>query len=265
MIASLRYRPVKNERCCAVVPIYRSHGEGLEGFNMRQSARALNYCDIYVVHPETVDPKWMISIFPSARSVPLPNGWFESIHAYSELCLTVAFYELFKDYNYILILQTDAILLRDDLSYWTDQNYDYIGAPIGATINVYDSSIVDGLVPHNSYFRRIVPKGVVGNGGLSLRRVSACIDVLSRHRKVAEKFIRGRLAEDIFFMFCGLSASSFVVPNEVVASKFSLEHDPEGYMSFNQMLPFGLHAWERLAKTYWTRHFNAAGLVPERD
>jgi hypothetical protein len=260
-----RYQPIESEQCCAVIPIYRPYEEGLEGFNLRQSAKVLNKWDTFVVHPESIDPGWVIKIFPQARPVGLANTWFESIYRYSELCLTAAFYELFLKYKYILILQADAILLRDELGYWTSQNYDYIGAPIGASIMVNDSSIIDGLVPGNSYFRRIVPKGVVGNGGLSLRRVSACVEVLVKYRPVAENFVRAKLAEDIFFMFCGLSAPSFVVPNEVVASKFSLEHDAKEYMDFNQCPPFGLHAWEKLAYPYWTHYFNTVGLVPGRD
>ena len=56
------------------------------------------------------------------------DTYFESIYGYNQLMLNVEFYEAFSK-KYILIYQTDAFIFKDDLNYWCEKDYDYIGAP----------------------------------------------------------------------------------------------------------------------------------------
>ena len=62
----------------------------------------------------------------------------------------------------MLVHQTDAIVFRDEFLEWCDKGYDYIGAPWFAGDTVSDDNALVG----------------VGNGGLSLRRISSFTAVL---------------------------------------------------------------------------------------
>lgn len=84
----------------------------------------------------------------------------------------------------MLIYQLDAYLFKDELSYWCDQNYSYVGAPF-----LHRTLLSFFLTSLNKRFREIglsfqilfSPKfqwAGVGNGGLSLRNIADCLSVL---------------------------------------------------------------------------------------
>jgi hypothetical protein len=87
-----------------------------------------------------------------------------------------------------------------------------------------------------------------GNGGLSLRRISAVQSVLSEYKELAA-FFRGYgvgIGEDIFFSVVGRVAEHFQVANEITASRFAITDKFEEWIQFNKgQLPFGFHAWYR--------------------
>jgi uncharacterized protein DUF5672 len=99
-----------------------------------------------------------------------PDHYFVSDIAYSALLVTPEFYEAFVDYRFILIYQLDSLVFADSLLDWCAKGYDYIGAPwfdvdFGAGFSVDFSE-----------------HPAVGNGGFSLRRVDAFLDVLASRR-----------------------------------------------------------------------------------
>lgn len=55
--------------------------------------------------------------------------YFDSRKSYNELMLSVDFYRSFREYQYMLIYQLDAFVFEDQLEYWCNKGYDYIGAP----------------------------------------------------------------------------------------------------------------------------------------
>ena len=127
--------------------------------------------------------------------------------------------------------------------------YDYIGAPIGRYAPTW----------HAVGAR-------VGNGGISLRRVSACLRMLDRH----EDWLYGDLpmqeaffaCEDAFFGACGRWDTTFRVPDVSTALEFAvqdcLQHAAkrmrEGWR------PFGCHAWLAGAeKEVWKSVIEAEG------
>ena len=90
--------------------------------------------------------------------------YFSSVKGYNQLMLTIDFYKRFLEYQYILVYQLDAWVFRDELDYWCDQGYDFIGAPVYNYLG-------------NGKYAKENP--FVGNGGFSLRKLSYCIKVLS--------------------------------------------------------------------------------------
>jgi hypothetical protein len=76
----------------------------------------------------------------------------------------------------------------------------------------------------------------VGNGGFCLRRPQACISLLEEFpetRKRFMDFVQKEMGEDIFFAAAGAQSLNFKIPNERVASTFSLEMLPEWYFKAN--------------------------------
>ena len=56
--------------------------------------------------------------------------YFASREAYSQLCLSEKLYNYFAStHEFMLILQTAAIIFRDELDFSCCQPWDYIGAP----------------------------------------------------------------------------------------------------------------------------------------
>jgi hypothetical protein len=88
-------------------------------------------------------------------------SFFRSVGAYSNLLLTRGFYEAFAGYDYILIYQFDCLVFSDRLREWCEAGYDYIGAPW-----------------FESHTDPSLELAKVGNGGLSLRRVSSFLAVI---------------------------------------------------------------------------------------
>ncbi len=112
------------------------------------------------------------SLILSRSSFPyknFPDQYFESVQTYSRLLLTPMFYEAFLDYDYILIYQPDALVFSDELLNFCQAGYDYIGAPI---------------FRKNTNGRPEFSR--IGNGGMSLRKVSSFLAVLNSKRYIDE-------------------------------------------------------------------------------
>ncbi|MDR0498179.1 MAG: FkbM family methyltransferase, partial [Holophagales bacterium] len=160
-------------------------------------------------------------------------------------------YEKFDAYEFILICQTDAIILRDELDYWCEQEYDYIGSPWPPTMSIGEETVITD------------PKYRVGNGGLSLRRINKCIELLNEFsepapdfyvkNKLPDFYVKNKLdSEDVFFAVHGYISNNFSIPSELVASKFSLDIRPDYFYELNShYIPMGGHAWFRHGLEFW--------------
>ena len=80
----------------------------------------------------------------------------------------------------------------------------------------------------------------VGNGGFSLRRISACLALFAEFPATRERWLEDLRAgsgaimhEDFFFAVVGAQSLAFKIPNERVASTFAFEALPEWYFRAN--------------------------------
>jgi hypothetical protein len=106
-----------------------------------------------------------------------PKEYFAGRHTYSELLVSSLFYEALSHYAFILVFQLDCLVFSDQVTEWCALGYDYVGAPwVGRSED-------DGLVFTG-----------VGNGGFSLRRVQACLDVLRERDRLRHWTDRGAMA-----------------------------------------------------------------------
>lgn len=221
----------------------------MEQFSLDYSFRHMRQRDVFFIAPESLDVSYYAERYPHAGVLRFDDHYFASIKGYNLLLLAPGFYEdLGAKHAFSLILQTDAILLRDELDHWCSLPYDYIGAPwpqgfeVRVNLDCFEGALGKQLKVH------------VGNGGLSLRRNQACADLLREFPQASDMFKRSGSSEDLFFALMGSQSARFVLPNERVASLFALELEPERYFAINAgAAPMGGHAWWRYDQAFWNR------------
>ncbi len=263
-----------------VIPVYKPVPDADERRSFVQCCRVLGRHKVVLVSSRELDCGIYLALFEQYKidfeQVFFEARFFQSLEGYNELMLDPAFYHAFSSSEYILIYQLDAWVFRDELSDWCSRGYDYIGAP---------------------WFRkfwRFPPSKTlfgVGNGGFSLRRVRACLDVLeckgpfkTRSRDVFGKnhnwlivhlkklpfsrLRRLRFANTVDFFrsinrcsedrFWGLDTQNANVPFRVApldeAMKFAFEVHPGLLFELNdKQLPFGCHAWMCYEPDFWAK------------
>lgn len=226
----------KNKDCVVVIPVYKTILTDFEVASLKQVCEVLgNGYNIFLVYPETLD----ISLYQNIVDFnfdlfKLPSAFFRSQRTYSDLCLTQEFYEAFKEFKYMCIYQLDAWIFEDNLKYFCDLDYDYIGAP--------------HLWNGNS--------AKIGNGGLSLRKISALI------KACENDFSKEILLEDRVLTE-KINTLKIAPLNE--ALKFSWQDSPSKALSLNEnKLPMGAHALLRF-KSFWAKYLDvvSASLKPQ--
>lgn len=152
-----------------VIPIYRGTPTPLETISLVQCCVLLGRHPLVLVCAESLDPVPYLQLCAQHGITPtverLESHSFASITSYNKLLLDSCFYQRFIKYSYILIYQLDAFVFQDTLAHWCQQGYDYIGAP---WFEEYDASTATDPMQQSG-----------GNGGLSLRRVEAFLEVLT--------------------------------------------------------------------------------------
>ena len=260
-----------------ITPVYKDTPNAYEHISMTQLSKILSTHDRFIVFPETLDISNYAQYNFSKK--PLPAKYFQDIHGYNSLLTSAFFYEIFADYEYMLIAQPDTFVFEDRLEYWCNQKYDYIGAPW-----IFNVSDYQYLVPYlpllhkNDSFLRVTirnligEKFLVGNGGFSLRKISSAINTLhdyeseiEKHNETVQTLIHDGINtadnEDAFWaLFVPTINKSFRIPKYKKALQFSFEIDPSFcYTQNKHTLPFGCHAWEKHGLEFWRPIFNDYG------
>lgn len=227
----------KSNFIAVVVPVYKNTMTAFEKISLRQCIRVLYQYDIYLLAPESLNVSEYI-FFYNFKTKRFSDSYFKSKENYSELLLSQDFYLSFRNYDYLLIHQLDAFVFSDKLEHFCSLGYDYIGAPI----------------PMATAWPHEVKR--VGNGGLSLRKVSGCLKVLSA---ISPDCVYSKLskdvghAEDVYFAWCGgQSRFNFRTPTVAEALEFSIENNvARCYRKLGDWLPFGCHAWIIRLGVWW--------------
>jgi len=227
---------------------------------LSQCIKILGHYDIVFLSPEylsLIDIQGKYSIKKIER---FNKEFFLSTKTYNKLMLSGEFYARFSKYKYILIHQLDAFVFEDNLLGWCALNQDYIGAPwFGET---WPSEVMKNtpkpLWAKFPLFQWLCFKksNLVGNGGLSLRKVSSALRVLG----ILKKFVSTwGMNEDVFWsVYVPNVLPFFKVPDVATAARFSLELYPRfGFEMNGNVLPFGCHAWDKWDPEFWHAHIEA--------
>lgn len=224
------------ENIVIVVPMYKVERTVFEEIALDMLFRILKEYTICFVIPKHLEGKKFGVEEKRYYTESFAEKYFESISGYSQLCMSEEFYQRFKDYEYMLIHQLDAIVFKDKLLDFCNMNYDYIGAPLDD--NVWCNY-------------------PVGNGGLSLRRISTTLRLVENKERIMANNPRRELfekQEDNFFAYSGASADiDYKVPNPYLATSFSAQSDAFCGISDIEArgLPFGTHHWPAWNYQYW--------------
>lgn len=252
----------KKNKAVIAIPIYKEILTELELISLKRCFEILHKYPIIFFAPSSLNINFYLKTFSNFRTEYFDPSYFKSTSTYNQLMLSKAFYERFIDFEYILIYQSDAYVFKDELEYWCNKNYDYIGAPwIGKHLTkLFKTEQFTNELPkitkHKWIYKLLTGKsGLVGNGGFSLRKTDSIIHVLTKH---AERAKTWPLAEDNFFgMYIAAHESDFKIPNIKTAAKFSIENSPEKvFKMINNKLPFGCHNWYGMFAYFWKKHIH---------
>lgn len=237
-----------------VIPLYKTDLGQEEDKAIRQAIKILNKYPIVAVVPESMNTGTLSAKYPGLSFETFGDGNFKSIRTYNCLVLTEEFYSRFKEYDYMLIYQTDAFVFSDQLEKWTGKGYDYIGAPwipmkdkyfhwYGKCLLLFNRLFLrnNGRYPHNTNLYH------VGNGGFSLRRISKFIKITRKYRdRISANLSHGTklYPEDLWLHYELKGKDKLSIPGWKDALAFSFEQNPEASFRLNgNRLPFGCHAW----------------------
>ena len=210
---------------CIVVPVYRGTPSELERLSLRQLASVMRDWEVRLAAPTGL----ATDAYPADAVDYFPPRWFHSRKSYNALMVSPLFYSRYETYEAILIHQTDAFVFADHLQDWLDRDIDFVGAPHWAGYGLRKDL---GLV-------------AVGNGGFSLRRPNAFLEVLRSTRPWSRSGLRVRKVrrrlwgEDIFW---GAEPGLRVAAIEQ-AVWFAFETGLELLeATYGERVPFGCHA-----------------------
>ncbi len=187
----------------------------------------------------------LLSEFPDSYVLSKPSKFFTSINAYNSLMLMSDFYSDFKSYEYILIAQTDAFVVRD-IAPLTTLGYPYIGAS-------WNPSFVLTPIGRRVFVNRKFPKCLNafelqgGNGGLSLRNVTVMLEVLKRGLNLKESgsIFQERVRtmnEDLAISYL-CTRFGYKMPEREVLNKIFVETNSRE--TYRDDLIFGFHGLDK--------------------
>jgi len=233
-----------------VIPIYKNSLSDSEQKSLMQCLSLLNAFEICIVKPNSLKLNGLL-LNSKFREESFEDIYFKGIQGYNKLLHSLNFYRRFVGSEYILIYQLDAYVFKNELEYWCEQGYDYIGAPwistpnniINKTIRFFDSK-------RKKERAKIFYK--VGNGGFSLRKVSTFIHVCEKYpNRIIQNLSRNkndfRLMEDVFWSIeVPKFYPNFKVPDYKLALKFAFDRKPNIALNLNKgELPFGCHGFNK--------------------
>ena len=258
---------MKKQSVIIVIPIYTTQLTEFEHASLRQCFQVLGAYDICFIKPRSLDIAPLAEKYRANHVFEFPDTCFLGIAAYNRLMMSPRFYETFLQWEYMLIYQPDAWVFEDSLDQWCSRGYDYIGAPWipkPKYTRLY-YRIFTGLKRFYCLFSKASDYSRlyyrVGNGGLSLRRIS----LFARIARTMDNQINRYLShpgvdfynEDVFWSLeVNRGKEQLRIPGWQEALQFSFDKNPAVCYRLNSYrLPFGCHGWSKKSMLpFWEQH-----------
>ena len=261
---------MSNKKVVIVIPTRRYYLTDDDKISLAHLKKYLNKYDTFFVIPKKITSRNFLSLGYKVKKVD--NNFFGTLRRVNEALLNKKFYEYFKNYDFMLIYQLDALVFSNQLGKWVNSGYDFVAAP-------WFGSII-GFLSHKKGY----PTSG-GNGGFSLRKIQKCLKILDTVNKSATRSSKNPLIRNLWFLLAVLCGKSHKIwlnapaanypfnedgfwsleapkydPNYKVAPfkvalKFAFERFPRKCFKLNNNnLPFGVHAWEKYDKEFWLQN-----------
>ena len=261
-----------------LIIVYKKEISHLETISLKQCVKVLGRYPIRLVCPEGLDIGAYRRVAKDVEVDFINPKWHKSYSTTNRLRIEPFLYKRYRDYEFILLYELDAFAFRDDLEYWCNKDYDYIGAPWfkGFRAGSVDSPLIG-----------------VGNGGFSLRKTRSLLKALhafswiikpidwfrqdfpqNKLKALRDLVKNATIGNNSFFLFNDYPAQEdifwgicikrnfewFKVAPIDEAIKFSFEVQPKLlYEMNNRELPFGCHAWWRYDFEFWRPFIESEG------
>ena len=276
---------IPNHLAVVLIPLYKLALTEAELFSIQLTLLTLKDYPISIACPNALKNEFQALTeswdHPHIQVDSFADKYFGSIAGYNRLLKSKFFYKHYDQYEYMLIAQSDALILSDQLNAWCRTQYSYVGAPF-----------FDGFADPIHPLKFIG----VGNGGISLRRIPDFVKAASRIRYIPNtraqapssifnayelgRFIKHRLIfclnlwplfpqvnEDVFWgILIPQHFDFFKVPSPEQAIPFAFDAEPRFlYKQNHHKLPFACHAWERYDHAFWKEILEKQGLeIPNK-
>lgn len=185
--------------CSIVIPFHEEFPKNMYLESFINTVNIFRNYDVTVCLPNNVDPsffiEWSSSNGRKISVINLKEGFLGSLDAYNKMAMSVEFYKLFEQYDYILIVQLDAWVFRDELDKWLSKEVDYIGAPWFLTEGKNPLAKLLAKRAKSNIRLALIPFG--GNGGFCLRKINTHIRILNNYEK---KLSIRRFSQLLFFL-----------------------------------------------------------------
>lgn len=282
------------EEVIIIVPVYKAEITKEEKMSFRQCCKVLQQHTICLVTHAQLNCDMYNNIAMEydvrLKRENFDEEYFKTVYGYNQLMLSKFFYQRFLQYEYMLVYQLDAYIFRDDLLYWCEKGYDFIGAPLLEDKYGWDNRY---LIPNSN------------NGGFSLRKVRYCLKFLSykgpilkfktiyaiqkqdQKRKAIENLVLSIVRafgyhntidyfinhtyynEDLLFCLTFDVGESWInipihqyetyikpnLPSIAESASFALERHPKYFVEMFGSLPMGCHAWQN-NEEFWREYMD---------
>lgn len=265
----------RNIKPAVVIPVYTLELSTFELISFKRTLSTLEAHPIFLLVPRSracLVEHFLCNILngrdANVRFHLVCDRWLDSISSYNHLMLTPEFYEFYKDFSHLLIVQLDAYVFRDELTYWCRKPWSYIGAPIypegsrygplncqcigvgGFSLrNVRDFRLAFSINPSILSFSDCCDfaKSFNWRGRLGLlQRFASCLlsrDVRLRQAKNSMHNLLGVNEDVVFGKYLPRSLPWFLAPDYSEACRFSLDRFINEDLELLGRPPFGAHAW----------------------
>lgn len=223
---------MKNKTCCITIITHLESLKDYDKLSFEQALSVFKKRDIFLVIPNKVDTSVFydkyIKVNKNMKLLKVDDKWLSSYDNYNKTCCIPEFYQLFKDYDYMLLYQTDCWIYEDRLDYFISLGYDWYGAPW----------------PQWS--------DEVGNGGFCLRKVPKMLEITQKYKYTSPQKDG---YEDTWF--CKRHKNELKIADLKTASNFSIEIPTVSFVSkvkkyislFENKTPMGVHG--KFFQPYW--------------
>jgi len=204
-----------------ITPVWRPELSNDELIRLQITERASQSWQRIILHPEDMPIATIQQQLPSWTYQSCEPHRLSSVQSYSSWLLQSEFYERFRDFEFMLIAQLDSVLLREPPTAAFD--YDYLGAPWNPPWRVI---VFKGQMRIIRAFGRMWGKQlVVGNGGLSIRRVERFAEAARQLAGRVDPEVLRTANEDSVWSYFAKDLGLRVAPAHIASMFHDLRHD----------------------------------------